>query len=158
MALQSFSLGPGIQVFGISITQRGSKGKKCVTPMLWQHDAHMHILWTQINMYTSPISSVNFLKENSQVLIQRMGMTVLKQVVDELFVWNVLNFEEVNIICCEKVEQDAARGIIHMILKKGPEACNLFLQSLEKWNYPLFQDLNGQSKYLFACICSTTKP
>lgn len=106
----------------------------------------------------SPISSVNFLKENSQVLIQRMGMTVIKQVVDELFVWNVLNFEEVNIICCEKVEQDAARGIIHMILKKGPEACNLFLKSLEKWNYPLFQDLNGQSKYLFACICSTAKP
>uniref|UniRef100_A0A671FAM3 NLR family CARD domain containing 4 n=1 Tax=Rhinolophus ferrumequinum TaxID=59479 RepID=A0A671FAM3_RHIFE len=88
---------------------------------------------------------MNFLKENSQVLIQRMGMTVIKQVVDELFVWNILNFEEVNIICCEKVEQDAARGIIHMILKKGPEACNLFLQSLEKWNYPLFQDLNGQS-------------
>lgn len=103
----------------------------------------------------SPISSVNFLKENSQVLIQRMGMTVIKQVVDELFVWNVLNFEEVNIICCEKVEQDAARGIIHMILKKGPEACNLFLNSLEKWNYPLFQDLNGQSKYLFASIFST---
>ncbi|XP_019597191.2 NLR family CARD domain-containing protein 4 isoform X1 [Rhinolophus sinicus] len=95
----------------------------------------------------SPISSVNFLKENSQVLIQRMGMTVIKQVVDELFVWNVLNFEEVNIICCEKVEQDAARGIIHMILKKGPEACNLFLKSLEKWNYPLFQDLNGQSLF-----------
>ncbi|XP_019509353.1 PREDICTED: NLR family CARD domain-containing protein 4 isoform X1 [Hipposideros armiger] len=90
---------------------------------------------------------MNFLKENSQVLIQRMGMTVIKQVVDELFVWNVLNFEEVNIICCEKVEQDAARGIVHMILKKGPEACNLFLKSLEKWNYPLFQDLNGQSLF-----------
>ncbi|KAM7078175.1 NLR family CARD domain-containing protein 4 isoform 2-T2 [Molossus nigricans] len=90
---------------------------------------------------------MNFIKENSQVLIQRMGMTVTKQVVDELFVWNVLNFEEVNIICCEKVEQDAARGIIHMILKKGSEACNLFLKSLEKWNYPLFQDLNGQSLF-----------
>lgn len=66
-------------------------------------------------------------------------MTVTKQVVDELFVWNVLNFE-VNIICCEKVEQDAAnhvRGIIYMILKKRSEACNLFLKSLEKWNYPV---------------------
>ncbi|KAL2773799.1 NLR family CARD domain-containing protein 4 isoform b [Daubentonia madagascariensis] len=88
---------------------------------------------------------MNFIKENSQVLIQRVGMTVTKQIVDDLFVWNVLNGEEVNIICCEKVEQDAARGIIHMILKKGSEACNLFLKSLEKWNYPLFQDLNGQS-------------
>ncbi|XP_042789229.1 NLR family CARD domain-containing protein 4 isoform X3 [Panthera onca] len=94
---------------------------------------------------SSPISSVNFIKENSQVLIQRMGMTVIKQIVDELFVWNVLNYEEVSVICCEKVEQDAARGIIHMILKKGSESCNLFLKSLEKWNYPLFQDLNGQS-------------
>ncbi|XP_037382784.1 NLR family CARD domain-containing protein 4 [Talpa occidentalis] len=93
----------------------------------------------------SSISSVNFIKENSQELIQRMGITVIKQIVDDLFVWNVLNFEEVNNICCEKVEQDAGRGIIHMILKKGSEACNLFLKSLEKWNYPLFQDLNGQS-------------
>ncbi|XP_058407467.1 NLR family CARD domain-containing protein 4 [Diceros bicornis minor] len=88
---------------------------------------------------------MNFIKENSQALIQRMGMTVIKQVVDELYVWNVVNYEEINIICCEKVEQDAARRIIHMILKKGSEACNLFLKSLEKWNYPLFQDLNGQS-------------
>ncbi|XP_054584498.1 NLR family CARD domain-containing protein 4 [Eptesicus fuscus] len=93
------------------------------------------------------VEIVNFIKENSQALIQRMGMTVIKQVVDELFVWNVLNFEEVNIICCEKVEQDAARGIIHMILKKGSEACNLFLKSLEKRDYPLFQDLNGQSLF-----------
>uniref|UniRef100_A0A3Q2I6U3 NLR family CARD domain containing 4 n=1 Tax=Equus caballus TaxID=9796 RepID=A0A3Q2I6U3_HORSE len=88
---------------------------------------------------------MNFIKDNSQALIQRMGMTVIKQVVDELFVWNVVNYAEVNIICCEKVEQDAARQLIHMILKKGSEACNLFLKSLEKWNYPLFQDLNGQS-------------
>uniref|UniRef100_G1S0P9 NLR family CARD domain-containing protein 4 n=1 Tax=Nomascus leucogenys TaxID=61853 RepID=G1S0P9_NOMLE len=90
---------------------------------------------------------VNFIKDNSRALIQRMGMTVIKQITDDLFVWNVLYCEEVNIICCEKVEQDATRGIIHMILKKGSEACNLFLKSLEEWNYPLFQDLNGQSLF-----------
>nr|KAF6329128.1 NLR family CARD domain containing 4 [Pipistrellus kuhlii] len=76
-----------------------------------------------------------------------MGMTIIKQVVDELFVMKVLNFEEVSTICCEKVEQDAARGIVHMILKKGSEACNLFLKFLEKWDYSLFQDLNGQSLF-----------
>ncbi|XP_069881428.1 NLR family CARD domain-containing protein 4 isoform X1 [Dipodomys merriami] len=90
---------------------------------------------------------MNFIKNNSQVLIQRMGMTVIKQIVDDLFVWNVLNGEEVKVICCERVEQDAAREIIHMILKKGSEACNLFLKSLEKWNYPVYQDLNGQSLF-----------
>ncbi|XP_013212840.2 NLR family CARD domain-containing protein 4 [Ictidomys tridecemlineatus] len=90
---------------------------------------------------------MNFIKENSQDLIQRMGMTVTKQIVDDLFGWNVLNSEEVSMIYCEKVEQDAARGIIHMILKKGSEACNLFLKCLEKWNYPLYQDLNGQSLF-----------
>ncbi|KAG8504816.1 NLR family CARD domain-containing protein 4, partial [Galemys pyrenaicus] len=74
-----------------------------------------------------------------------MGMTVINQIVDDLFAWNVLNLEEVDNICCEKLEQNAGRCIIHMILKKGSEACNLFLKSLEKWNYPLFQDLNGQS-------------
>lgn len=84
-------------------------------------------------------------------------MTVTKQIVDELFVWNVLNHEEVNVICCEKIEQDAVRGIVHMILKKGSEACNLFLKSLEKWNYPLFQDLHGLSEYQFACVCCTDR-
>uniref|UniRef100_A0A8C2NL08 NLR family CARD domain containing 4 n=1 Tax=Capra hircus TaxID=9925 RepID=A0A8C2NL08_CAPHI len=88
---------------------------------------------------------MNFIKENSQVLIQRMGMTVIKQILDELFVWNVMNYEEVSVILGERFEQDAARGIIHMILKKGSEACNLFLKSLEKRNYPLFQELHGLS-------------
>uniref|UniRef100_A0AC11AXV9 NLR family CARD domain containing 4 n=1 Tax=Ovis aries TaxID=9940 RepID=A0AC11AXV9_SHEEP len=88
---------------------------------------------------------MNFIKENSQVLIRRMGMTVIKQILDELFVWNVMNYEEVSVILGERFEQDAARGIIHMILKKGSEACNLFLKSLEKWNYPLFQELHGLS-------------
>ncbi|XP_051037807.1 NLR family CARD domain-containing protein 4 [Phodopus roborovskii] len=88
---------------------------------------------------------MNFIKENSQALIQRMGITVTKQISDELFVWNVLNYEEMAIICCEKVEQDAARAIIHMILKKGSEACNLFLKCLEKSDYTMYQDLTGQS-------------
>ncbi|XP_035304194.1 NLR family CARD domain-containing protein 4 [Cricetulus griseus] len=88
---------------------------------------------------------MNFIKENSQALIQRMGITVIKQITDELFAWNVLNYEEKANICCEKVEQDAARAIIHMILKKGSEACNLFLKCLEKCDYTMYQDLTGQS-------------
>lgn len=103
------------------------------------------------------VSSVNFIKENSQALIQRMGITVTKQITDELFAWNVLNYEEKANICCEKVEQDAARAIIHMILKKGSEACNLFLKCLEKCDYTMYQDLTGQSKYCFAHLCPTIK-
>ncbi|XP_049640133.1 NLR family CARD domain-containing protein 4 [Suncus etruscus] len=76
-----------------------------------------------------------------------MGMTVVKQIVDDLFGWNVLNLGEVDMICCKQVEQDAAREIVYMVLKKSSEACDLFLKSLEKWNYPLFQDLNGQSLF-----------
>ncbi|XP_036026911.1 NLR family CARD domain-containing protein 4 [Onychomys torridus] len=87
---------------------------------------------------------MNFIRENSQALIQRMGITVIKQISDDLFALNVLNYEEVAVICCEKVEQDAARGIIHMILKKGSEACNLFLNSLERWDCTMYQDLTGQ--------------
>ncbi|XP_027624219.1 NLR family CARD domain-containing protein 4 isoform X2 [Tupaia chinensis] len=88
---------------------------------------------------------MNFIDENRQDLIQRMGMTVIKQITDDLYGWNVLNLEEAETVYCEKVEQDAARKIIPMILKKGSESCNLFLKSLKKWNPPLFQDLNGQS-------------
>uniref|UniRef100_M3Y1J4 NLR family CARD domain containing 4 n=1 Tax=Mustela putorius furo TaxID=9669 RepID=M3Y1J4_MUSPF len=79
---------------------------------------------------------MNFIKENSRVLIQRMGMTRIKQIVYELFVWNVLNHEEIKIICCKKVKQKAVRGIIPLILKKGSESYNLFLRSLE--NFILF--------------------
>lgn len=96
------------------------------------------------------ISSVNFIKENSQALIQRMGIVVIKQICDDLFALNVLNGEEVAIICSHRVEQDAARDIVHMILKKGSAACNLFLKSLENWNYPVYQDLTGHSRYCLA--------
>ncbi|XP_051023270.1 NLR family CARD domain-containing protein 4 [Acomys russatus] len=90
---------------------------------------------------------MNFIKENSHTLIQRMGITVIKQTSDDLFVWNVLNDEEVAVICRERVEQDAARVIIHMILKKGSEACSLFLRCLEKYDYAVYQDLTGQSLF-----------
>ncbi|CAO2604251.1 NLR family CARD domain-containing protein 4 [Lemmus lemmus] len=74
-----------------------------------------------------------------------MGIIVTKQISDDLFARSVLNDGEVANICCKKLEQDAAREIIHMILKKGPEACSLFLKYLEKWDYTMYQDLTGQS-------------
>lgn len=86
-----------------------------------------------------------------------MGITVIKQISDHLFALNILNYEEVAVIYCEKVEQDAARGIIHMILKKGSEACNLFLNSLEKWDRTMYQDLTGQGECCFAHLCPTKR-
>ncbi|KAK7805946.1 hypothetical protein U0070_003812 [Myodes glareolus] len=88
---------------------------------------------------------MNFIKENSQSLIQRMSIIVTKQISDDLFARSILNDEEVANICCKKVDQDAAREIIHMILKKGSEACSLFLQYLEKWDSTVYQDITGQS-------------
>lgn len=90
---------------------------------------------------------MNFIKDNSQALIQRMGIVVIKQICDDLFASNVLNGEEVAIICSHRVEQDSARDIVHMILKKGSVACNLFLKSLENWNSPVYQDLIGHSLF-----------
>lgn len=88
---------------------------------------------------------MNFIKENSQSLIQRMSIIVTKQISDDLFARSILNYEEVANICCKKLDQDAAREIIHMILKKGSEACSLFLKYLEKWDSTMYQDLTGQS-------------
>lgn len=88
---------------------------------------------------------MNFIKENSQSLIQRMSIIVTKQISDDLFARSVLNDEEVANVCCKKVDQDAAREIIHMILKKGSEACSLFLKYLEKRDSTMYQDLTGQS-------------
>ncbi|XP_052042243.1 NLR family CARD domain-containing protein 4 isoform X2 [Apodemus sylvaticus] len=90
---------------------------------------------------------MNFIKDNSQALIQRMGITVTKQICDDLFALKVLNDQEVAIVCCERVEQEAARKIVHMILKKGSVACNLFLKSLEDWDYFVYQDLTGQNLF-----------
>ncbi|XP_031212352.1 NLR family CARD domain-containing protein 4 isoform X3 [Mastomys coucha] len=94
-----------------------------------------------------PPSPVNFIKDKSQALIQRMGITVTKQICDDLFALNVLNDQEVAIIHHEPVEQEAARKIVHMILKKGSVACNLFLKSLENWDYFVYQDLTGQNLF-----------
>ncbi|XP_065690696.2 NLR family CARD domain-containing protein 4 [Patagioenas fasciata] len=86
---------------------------------------------------------MEFIKSNRVHLIQRMGMITLKQVADDLLICNVMSREEVNTIVCEKVEQEASRMMIYMILNKGSEACNIWVKSLEKHNPFLFHDLQG---------------
>lgn len=88
---------------------------------------------------------MNFIRNNRRALIQRMGLTVTKQICDDLFALNVLNNQEANVIYCEPLEQEAARKIIHMTMQKGSAACNLFLKSLENWDYFVYQDLTGQN-------------
>ncbi|NXO61025.1 NLRC4 protein, partial [Aramus guarauna] len=86
---------------------------------------------------------VEFIESNRVHLIQRMGMITVKQIADDLLTCNVMSCEEVNTIACEKVEQEASRMMIYMILNKGSEACNIFVKSLEKHNPFLFHDLQG---------------
>lgn len=100
---------------------------------------------------------MNFIRNNRRALIQRMGLTVTKQICDDLFALNVLNNQEANVIYCEPLEQEAARKIIHMTMQKGSAACNLFLKSLENWDYFVYQDLTGQSKYYLAHLCPTKR-
>ncbi|KFO07438.1 NLR family CARD domain-containing protein 4, partial [Balearica regulorum gibbericeps] len=86
---------------------------------------------------------VEFIESNRVHLIQRMGMITVKQIADDLLACNVMSCEEVNTIACEKVEQEASRMMIYMILNKGSEACNILVKSLEKHNPFLFHDLQG---------------
>ncbi|NXJ00716.1 NLRC4 protein, partial [Psophia crepitans] len=86
---------------------------------------------------------VEFIESNRVHLIQRMGMITVKQIADDLLAYNVMSYEEVNTIACEKVEQEASRMMIYMILNKGSEACNILVKSLEKHNPFLFHDLQG---------------
>ncbi|KAM6324299.1 LOW QUALITY PROTEIN: NLR family CARD domain-containing protein 4 [Aegotheles albertisi] len=53
---------------------------------------------------------------------------------------NVMSCEEVNTIACEKVEQEASRMMIYVILNKSSEACHILVKSLEKHNPFLFHD------------------
>ncbi|KAM6207384.1 LOW QUALITY PROTEIN: NLR family CARD domain-containing protein 4 [Sarcoramphus papa] len=86
---------------------------------------------------------VEFIESNRVHLIQRMGMITVKQIADDLWACNVMSCEEVNSIACEKVEQEASRMMIYMILNKGSEACNILVKSLEKHDPFLFHDLQG---------------
>ncbi|KAM6366171.1 NLR family CARD domain-containing protein 4 isoform 2-T6 [Alca torda] len=86
---------------------------------------------------------MEFIESNRVHLIQRMGMITVKQIADDLLACNVMSYEEVNTIACEKVEQEASRMMIYMILNKGSEACNILVKSLEKHNPFLFHDLQG---------------
>ncbi|XP_054050186.1 NLR family CARD domain-containing protein 4 isoform X2 [Rissa tridactyla] len=86
---------------------------------------------------------MEFIESNRVHLIQRMGMITVKQIADGLLACNVMSYEEVNTIACERVEQEASRMMIYMILNKGSEACNILVKSLEKHNPFLFHDLQG---------------
>ncbi|XP_067418746.1 NLR family CARD domain-containing protein 4 [Emydura macquarii macquarii] len=86
---------------------------------------------------------MDFIRNNSVHLIQRMGMTTVNQIADDLFARSVLSGEEMNTIVCEKTEQQASRIMIYMVLNKGSEACSILVKSLEKLNPFLFQDLQG---------------
>ena len=96
---------------------------------------------------------MEFIESNRVHLIQRMGMITVKQIADDLLACNVMSYEEVNTIACEKVEQEASRMMIYMILNKGSEACNILVKSLEKHNPFLFHDLQGYCKYYWLYFC-----
>ncbi|XP_007420709.1 NLR family CARD domain-containing protein 4 [Python bivittatus] len=86
---------------------------------------------------------MDFLENNSEQLIQRMGMGTVKKIVDCLFAKSVLSHEEKDSIICQKPRQDASRKLIYSILKKGDKACDLLVRSLEKTDFFLFQKLQG---------------
>ncbi|KFZ55180.1 NLR family CARD domain-containing protein 4, partial [Podiceps cristatus] len=86
---------------------------------------------------------VQFIESNRAHLIQRMGMITVKQIADDLLACHVMSCEEMNTIVCEKLEQEASRMMIYMILNKGSEACDILVKSLEKHNPFLFHDLQG---------------
>ncbi|XP_053159586.1 NLR family CARD domain-containing protein 4 [Hemicordylus capensis] len=83
---------------------------------------------------------MEFIQKNSVQLIQRMGMPIIKQIVDDLFAEFVLSEEEAEIIC-QRTRQDASRSLIYSILKKGERTCDLLVKSLEKRDPFLFQNL-----------------
>ncbi|NWW51252.1 NLRC4 protein, partial [Pedionomus torquatus] len=86
---------------------------------------------------------VEFIESNRVHLIQRMGMITVKKIADDLLASSVMSYEELNTITCERVEQEASRMMIYMILNKGSAACNILVKSLEKHNPFLFHDLQG---------------
>ncbi|OCT79855.1 NLR family CARD domain-containing protein 4 [Xenopus laevis] len=77
-------------------------------------------------------------------LVQRMGRTIAVQITSDLFTRNILSMGEMEEILSYKVAQDLTRQLLNGILKKGPESCTQFLQSLENQDPFFYEDLIGQ--------------
>ncbi|KAM4694227.1 NLR family CARD domain-containing protein 4 [Discoglossus pictus] len=89
-------------------------------------------------------SSVEFINKHYLELIQRIGITISKQITDDLHSINIISVEEKDIILSKKVSQDVARSLIQTTLKKGEESCDHFVKSLKIRDQYLFHDLIGE--------------
>lgn len=74
-----------------------------------------------------------------------MGMSTIKQIIDDLFAKSVLSDEETEFIS-QNISKDASRSLIHSILKKGEKACDLMVHSLKKRDPFLYENLQGYRK------------
>ncbi|XP_066553066.1 NLR family CARD domain-containing protein 4 [Amia ocellicauda] len=87
---------------------------------------------------------MDFIKTNYVKLVQRMGPTIIHQIIDELYSKDVINLEEKDVIQCETVGTRAARSIINIMEQKGESACQLFVDCLRETDKFLYEDLlNG---------------
>ncbi|XP_069625121.1 NLR family CARD domain-containing protein 4 [Ranitomeya imitator] len=83
------------------------------------------------------------IQENFTGLIEKINITTSTKIVEKLYENRVFSMQEMNCVFAEKISDNAARTLITMILNKGEESCNCFLQLLETYDQFLFRDLYG---------------
>ncbi|CAH2253054.1 NLR family CARD domain-containing 4 isoform X1 [Pelobates cultripes] len=88
---------------------------------------------------------MNLIRTKFSELTQRLGRVIAKQIADELYAQCILSMDEMQFVLSAKVDQDVARELVTMILKKGNEACICFLKLLENRDPHFYHDLIGQN-------------
>ncbi|XP_053567884.1 NLR family CARD domain-containing protein 4 [Bombina bombina] len=80
----------------------------------------------------------------SPELIQRMGLIISQQIVDDFRRIQIFSVEESSFILSDEVDQRVARRLIDILLKKGNTSCVHFLEFLKTRDPYFYEDLLGQ--------------
>ncbi|XP_044148082.1 NLR family CARD domain-containing protein 4 isoform X1 [Bufo gargarizans] len=88
---------------------------------------------------------MELIRENFSNLTEKINITISTKLVEKLFEQHVFTVEEMNCVLAEKTSHTAARTLIMMIILKGEESCNFFLQLLKTFDESLFRDVFGST-------------
>ncbi|XP_069811663.1 NLR family CARD domain-containing protein 4 [Dendropsophus ebraccatus] len=85
------------------------------------------------------------IQEKFSDLIEKISIIISTKLVEKLFEKHVVSMEEMNYVLAERTCHAVARRLLIMVIQKGEETCNSFLQLLKTYDGSLFLDVFGTS-------------
>nr|XP_055160629.1 caspase-1 isoform X4 [Nyctereutes procyonoides] len=89
------------------------------------------------------------LKDKRRLFVRSVDMGTINGLLDELFEKRVLNHEEMERVrCAHSTVMDQARVLIDSVLRKGPNACQIFISNICNEDIHLAQTLGLSSAFV----------